>query len=363
MQSDISRRPTFQAPGKSYFQLAGEQERAGRWDKALRILASALLDPTRDAMRVAVDMSIQRILHTCALRAAAATFPVEAVYENTKNPRKVASDGRRQPSDIVISLTTISSRLDHVGRTLECIAKQTIQPHSVNLYISEDPYLLDKGIDRRDDALRKIADLGVNIYMTPNIGPYRKQYPVVRQLRSAGASPHTIVMTIDDDVLYPSDVVERLANAAEYSNAVVAHRGRKIALSGDRLQPYASFGPPTEITDHLNLATGKNGIAYRLQHFPEDPAEYVGPYLAPTADDIWCKWITGIRCVPTAIIEPRAAYDPKLDFPESAPSNKYGLFHAFNAKGTNDDAMLNMEAFFLFRRGVNLSTIYAIKKR
>jgi hypothetical protein len=309
-------------------------------------------------MKLTIENNIERILRMCAQRARDSRFPIEILQQNDQNPGTLVHDAKQSSVAPVISLTTMSSRIDRVGRTLESIAKQTLKPHSVNLYISEEPYLLDKGIDRRSASISKLIDIGVNIYLTPNIGPYRKQYPIVRQLKNTGASPETLLITIDDDVLYPPDVVEQLVAAAGTNDAVVAHRGREIAFSGSQIAPYDSFRSPSATTGHLNLPTGRNGIAYRLKHFPDDPAEYVGPWLAPTADDIWCKWVTGIRCIPSSVIEPRAAYDKSLDFPESAPTDKHSLFHAFNANGTNDEAMLNMETFSLFHRGTNITMIY-----
>jgi hypothetical protein len=347
-----------QGQSQSYFRLAGEQERLGRLDLALCVLDRALQDPTRDPIRTNFVDSIERILRTCAARAKSCDLLVEPVHENSNNPGVAVGAPTSAEARPIVSLTTISTRIERVAQTIESLVKQTLQPYSVNLYISETPYLLDKGIDSKNENLQRIIDLGANVYMTSNIGPYRKQCPIVRQLKTACAAPGTLIVTADDDVFYPPEILERLAESARLEDAVVAHRGREIVFNKHRLAPYGNFGIPTSTNHHLNIATGKNGIAYRLKHFPDDPTEYVGPYLAPTADDIWCKWVTGIQCIPTIILEPSAAYDPRLDFLESAPLDKNGLFHVFNAKGANDGAMLNMESFFLFHRGVNLSSIY-----
>jgi hypothetical protein len=341
-----------------YIRLADEQERDGRLDLALHTLRRALKDSAYGMMKEVVAANIERILRKCAMHARHTVWPIEALYENGNNPRTSDGGTVRLDAAPVVSLTTISSRIDRVAQTIDCIARQTLRPHSINLYISESPYLLDEGIERGNQHLQRIADLGANIYLTSNIGPYRKQYPLVQQLRLADASPETLIVTMDDDVLYPSDVLSQLTEAACSSDAVVAHRGREMAFDGRQLMPYSKFEAPALANSQRNLGTGKNGIAYRLKHFPTDSAAYVGPWLAPTADDIWCKWVTGVRSVPTIILEPRAIYDSRFDFSESKPADKIGLYHAFNAKGTNDDAMMNMEDFFLYQSGSNLSSIF-----
>lgn len=341
-----------------YIRLSNEQERDGRLDRALQILGQALLDPTYDAIKKIVAGNIERILSKCAMRARYTVWPIEVLYENGNTPRTVGMDTSNLGMEPIVSLTTISSRVDRVSQTIDCIAKQTLKPHSINLYISEAPYLLDQGIQRQNEHLRRIADMGANIYLTSNIGPYRKQYPLLQQLRDANASPETLIVTMDDDVLYPVDVLAQLVGAARFDDAVVAHRGREIAFDGGRLKPYSEFKAPMSKKSQYNLGTGKNGIAYRLKHFPVDPTEYIGPWLAPTADDIWCKWVTGLRCIPTIILEPRSIYDSRFDFSESKPEDKTGLYQVFNSTGTNDDAMMNMEVFFLFLRCANFSSIH-----
>ena len=360
--TNVTKSALPQSSLQPYLRLSNEQERDGRLDRALQILRQALLDPAYDAMKKVVAGNMERILGKCAMRARYTMWPIETLYENGNALRTVGMDTASLGMAPIVSLTTISSRVERVSQTIDSIAKQTLKPHSINLYISEEPHLLDQGIRRGNEHLRRIADMGANIYLTSNIGPYRKQYPLLQQLRDANASPETLIVTMDDDVLYPVDVLAQLADTGRFDDAVVAHRGREMAFDGGRLKPYSEFKAPRSIKSQYNLGTGKNGIAYRLKHFPIDPAEYIGPWLAPTADDIWCKWVTGVRCVPTIILEPRAIYDSRFDFPESKLEDNTSLYHAFNSSGTNDDAMMNMEVFFLFLRCVNFSSVHGSSK-
>lgn len=335
-----------------YLKSAGNYERAGELDKALHSLILASKDPERSTMRRTIDENIRRIIARAARIAGEAMSEILPIYEHERNPRNYNISFGANDSETpcpVVSLTSISTRIARIEATVRSILTQTVVPHSINLYVSDEPYLIDEGVSAKDPILRKIADLGVNIYQVKNIGPYRKQYPVISQLRNAGAVESTPIITIDDDVIYPSNIVERLISGFSSGDAVVAHRGREIALTGPLFSDYKSFPAPSRTVSLLNMGTGKNGIAYRLRHFPKELEYYVGHVLAPTADDIWCKWVTAMYCVPTLILEPQAAYDPTLDFKESAPEDKNGLFHKYNAKGTNDIAMGNLETFFSHR--------------
>lgn len=344
----------------AYLKEAGMHERAGRLVDALSLLNKARSVDRNCGLDMIYEMNKNRVLMKVQRQARDfyATLQPEPIFECKNNPRNYADQNKDHNQSLppLISFTTISSRIDRVEKTVASLAKQTRQAHSINLYISTEPYLIDKGIQPDNPILKGIADMGVNIYRVPNIGPYRKQIPLIYQLKSDAASSQTPFITIDDDVIYPPNIVERLMLELETTEAVIAHRGREIRIENGRLLSYKVYPPPSARSGLLNIGTGKNGIAYRLGYFPANPIDYVGHIIAPTADDIWCKWAISSYCIPTVILEPMAAYEPSLDFAESEPSDKNGLFQKYNANGTNDDAMENLETFFSFR-GMGLATM------
>lgn len=340
---------------------AGIYERAGRFSDALLLLANTMSSAKKVGLENIYEMNINRLLIKVKNRAREfySTMQIAAIFEHENNPKSYARQNGNDNQNLkpLISMTTISGRIGRVEKTVSSLLNQSYEPHSINLYISSEPYLIDEGIDPNHSVLKDIGAMGVNIYQVSNIGPYRKQVPLICQLYSGSASPRTPFITIDDDVIYPSDIVERLMMEIDSSEAVVAHRGREIGFQSGGLSSYKSFQPPRACSSLLNIGTGKNGIAYRLGYFPDCPDNFVGHILAPTADDIWCKWATSYYCIPTVILEPAAAYDPTLDFAESEPSDKNGLFHKYNAKGTNDDAMKNLETYFV-NKGAGLAALF-----
>ncbi|MFA1624374.1 hypothetical protein ACDY96_16515 [Rhizobium mongolense] len=246
----------------------------------------------------------------------------------------------------IVSLTTISGRLDACQKTIESLLAQTLKPHSINLYISEEAHLLDEGISRHNPLLAQIAELGVNVYAVPNIGPYRKQIPVISQLRTSGASDSSCIVTVDDDVLYPPAAIERIVEQCRSRGEVAAHRGRRIHRNGERFAEYSTFDVPVSVSSLENLPNGRNGIAFLLGHVPFDAKYLVGPVIAPTADDLWLKFVTLVRCIPCAILEPTAMMDPALDYEDVFPERKEGLWRGFNANGSNDISLESLDVYF-----------------
>lgn len=287
--------------------------------------------------------------------------PVSTYHENAiYNPNNIGKNLVFAPSGLprpIVSFTTIHSRLDRVPYTVETLLTQSLSPLSINLYISDSPYLIDEGIQRSNQILDTLITLGVNIYFVPNIGPYRKQYPVIKQLLEADATKECPIVTVDDDVLYPSDTLATLVDAMTINDCVVSHRGRHINCDKTEILNYRSFGIPTNKPSMNSLGTGRNGIAYKLGYFPDNFKYYNGPLIAPTADDLWCKWFIGIRCIPTMILEPRAAFDLSLDFKETDTSDRQSLYHKFNSSGSNDICLAMLETYLKTRMNTTLHSL------
>jgi hypothetical protein len=301
--------------------------------------------PLSTKLAKAAAQNVEAIFDVLKANARTSMSLPEALYVHKTTPLSLVGSAPKGPSP-VISLTCISTRLERLPATLETLFAQDLSPHSVNLYISSEPHLLDKGIPKDDPTLKKIHAMGANVYHVKNLGPFRKQHPVVAQLHSVNASPSTLIVTVDDDVLYPRDTLRNLATLCDREHCVVAQRGRKMLFSEGKIAAYDSFRIPTSSISHMNLANGRNGIMYKLRFFPKNHELYVGPWLSPTADDLWCKWIMAYYCIPTMITEPKAAFVPSLDFEETDKSDKLSLFHAFNARGKNDIAIESLEAYF-----------------
>lgn len=340
------------------FKELGKLEELRKFPDIINISIDILSNKDMSGLHKSIELNLSRILGKVERDILNYWIDPIPIYELSSNPNNYNNENAKNKLPL-ISLTTISDRLDRLKKTIQSIKEQTVNIHSINLYISETPYLLDNGISHDNPDLLEIHKMGVNIYSVPNSGPYRKQIPVIYQLKKIGASASTPFITIDDDVVYPNNIVERLMSGDV--NSVVSHRGRAMLLGKKSIEEYSTFGIPNKKPSHMNLGTGKNGILYRLGFFPRSIRGYMGPIIAPTADDLWCKWVTALNCIPTEIIEPESAFKPELDFPESNPNDKNGLFHKFNAKGRNDIAIKNLENYYLTKFGYNIFSVYSFR--
>ena len=327
---------------------------------ALSILNVAINDHARKDSHAVYQRNVARITRTLQSQARDLNYEALPVFEKKDNPREysVRRDRRSGLVRPVVSLTTISTRIHGLLNTVHTLLKQDLKPHSINIYVSTEPYLIDEGVDLDLPEVRQLSDCPlVNLYTVQNNGPYRKICPVIFQLRNSGAPEDTPIVTVDDDCLYPEDLLGTFLSTMQSKAAIVAHRGRLIRVEKNRIAPYREFGAPSSEPRLDSLAVGRNGVAYKLGHFPSTRDAYVGPLIAPTADDLWIKWVTGIYCVPTVVLEPRAAYDPSLDFKGSVATESKTLFDRFNKTGGNDTTIQALEMFCFSYYGVTLCDI------
>lgn len=333
-----------------HFNMLGEAlaaERKALLGEALTCSIRLIRQTRGDKFHEVAQANANRLMLKIARRASALLSTPIPLFETSATPLTYAHNANAvEVSPPIVSLTTISGRLDACERTILSLLNQTMKPHSINLYVSEEAYLLDEGISRHHPLLAQIGRLGVNIYLVPNIGPYRKQIPIITQLRFSGAADASCIVTTDDDVLYPELALERIVTQCRLSGELAAHRGRRMHRKGERFASYAGFDAPSTLSSLENLPNGRNGIAFLLGHVPFDERYLVGPVIAPTADDLWLKFVTLVRCIPCAILEPAAMMDPAVDYQDVFPERKEGLWRGYNANGSNDISLESLDAYF-----------------
>lgn len=252
---------------------------------------------------------------------------------------------------ITISLTTIRARLPTLHLTLESLAQQSYPNLTIRLYVSRDAFLLDEGIDALPDACTSVIKAyapRIEVYFVRNIGSYRKLVPLLEE--RLGQS--SLVVTADDDTLYPPNWVSDLYFHYRLQNCIVCYRGHQMAYDASGWTGYRSWmrRPLGASRSLLNLPTGKDGVLYNTIFFHPDVLDMQrGVALARTVDDLWFKWHSAILGVPVFMIH----NDYRVNsLPET--TSEHSLYKNFNEQGGNDHAITAIEAYFTKRYGNTL---------
>jgi hypothetical protein len=254
---------------------------------------------------------------------------------------------------VIISLTTISSRIDSVNRVIQSLLKNEL-PNDLGLevliilYISRAPFLLDTGISKIPAALSSLCKRTALSSMNPkllikyvdNYGPHRKYF-------FSFLEQNDIIITVDDDTIYPKDFITTMVSAINQHDCVVAMRGREITLANLALDCYNKWNKEN-LSKHPSLksvGTGKDGIAYKVNYLHKAVFDIeTALTIAPKADDLWLKAHTLLEGVPTFIINKHLSDE----FQEIGSSNnKKSLFSEFNKMGGNDSALAEIDRYLM----------------
>jgi len=261
---------------------------------------------------------------------------------------------------LIISLTTISSRLQHIHRVIESLLAQDFPRHAyeVRLHLSKEPYLLDKGCPILTAELKQMLRMNQGrfyVVYVENTGPYRKIIPVLNEVYGYPNAEfcNTLIVTADDDTAYPPFWLKRLYDSYLTHRCVIAYRGRSMNFEGNRLISYKRWSKNIDANlSLLNVPTGKDGVLYSALSLNPDVLDIVtAQQLAPKADDLWLKTHTLLAASPSYIINSTLDQEfPSLTGKEPEVS----LYRSFNERGGNDEALENLEGHLTSRCGTSL---------
>lgn len=198
--------------------------------------------------------------------------------------KSITSVGNDYKRELIVSLTTYSKRIHEVHLVVESMAQQTLKPNRLILWLDETEFTLDT----IPLILKKQMERGLEIYFCPNYRSYKKLIPTLQNY------PKANIITIDDDILYPYDMVELLYKEhIQFPDCVIGHRVHQIKSNSDGSPlPYKRWN--LEISCNVAgddiIAIGVGGIFYPYGSLNEECLK-INSFndLAPNADDIWFK--------------------------------------------------------------------------
>lgn len=153
-------------------------------------------------------------------------------YRVVKGDKGVNPDSRAIP--VIISLTSFPSRIDRIWIALESLLRQTVKPDRIMLWLS-----LEQFPNREQDlpeSLIALKERGVEIeFVEGDIKSHKKYYYVMSRY------PDSIIVTADDDIYYPEDMLENLLREHEINpSAVICSYARLLEWGENNDLPITS---------------------------------------------------------------------------------------------------------------------------
>lgn len=187
-------------------------------------------------------------------------------------------------SKIVVSLTTIPERIEIVWISIESIFRQTVKPDKVILYLGKDKFK----DTQLPPSLLKLVDKGLTISYCEDLKPHTKYFYALADFNNC------TVITVDDDVIYPSDTIANLVNLSEkFPGSICANRAHYITSKNGLFLTYRSWIPnykKIKEPSHLLMQTGVGGVLYPPNCLDNEVFnKLVFSEICANADDIWLK--------------------------------------------------------------------------
>ena len=185
--------------------------------------------------------------------------------------------------EVIVSLTSYSARIHDVYLPIESIMQGSVKPNRIVLWLSKDEF--------QDDSLPAFLGnqrkRGLEVRYCNDIRSYKKLIP------SLNAFPDSAIITVDDDIVYDFDLVEKLIESyMKDINSIHANRLCKISFDkygnllsyldwdSSEVEPYSE--------DRFYFLTGGGGTLYPPHAFTKEVFdEDTFMKICPTGDDIW----------------------------------------------------------------------------
>jgi hypothetical protein len=231
--------------------------------------------------------------------------------------------------EVMVSLTTYGDRLQTVDLAIKSILAGSVQPNRIVLWLDNDTNSV------LPESLVELQNLGVEIRRgIENLGAHKKYFYAFKE------NPNSIVITIDDDVMYPTDTVETLLKGYNaHPGCIIARRVHRMLYDSNlKILPYQQWDwewqkgsdPRMDI-----IALGVGAVLYPPHPLRSDvlDADAIKAYAQP-ADDIWLKVNEVLKGIPTAWAPCDKVH------PWTIPNSQKTALYSSNVGGGRNDLIL-----------------------
>lgn len=205
---------------------------------------------------------------------------------------------------LIVSLTTYPARVGTLSMVLDTIYAQTRQADAVILWLAEEQFP-EREMDLPEDLRMLVREGRLTVRWCDDLKPHKKYFYALQEYTN------DLVVTIDDDLLYPAHILDKLYQSfLLYPDAVSTVRAHLIVISeSGEILPYENWIKETDACIYQPsmqlLATGGAGTLYppglfRKEMFDKEAIMETCLW----ADDLWLKAMQLVSDVPVVVAQP-----------------------------------------------------------
>jgi len=218
----------------------------------------------------------------------------------------------KRPQQLIISLTTYNLRIDNVYLVIESLMQQTIKADKIILWLSEDEF----SSENLPEILKQQQKQGLTIGFCEDLGSYKKLIPTLEQY------PEALIITADDDVIYPINHIEKLYDAyIKEPEFIHCQRGHLIKLDTDgKVKPYKQWqlsSTYTEVSELIFPTTGAGVLFFPGCFDDEVFNNKLFQKICQNTDDIWFKIMAHRKGIKSKIVANGIKWEDYLVIPST----------------------------------------------
>ena len=203
--------------------------------------------------------------------------PIEHKTQKTQSPR------------VIVSLTSFPARIRTTHKVITTLLTQSLKPDMLILWLSQKDFPLQE--KELPNELLKLTRNGLSIRWCEDLGSYKKLIPALKEY------PEDIIVTAEDNILYPENWLELLYNSykKELGMFVHCHMGTKLFCPNDEWHSIFAGRSIYPQPSYLHIQEGLGGCLYPPHVLHTDVLKTnLLKELALSNDDIWF-WLMTIR--------------------------------------------------------------------
>ena len=175
----------------------------------------------------------------------------------------------------VLSLTTLPDRYTSLLKNLKSLSQQTVKPDAIYLCL---PYIAKRSGKSYPPLSMEMNELCTVVRTEVDYGPICKLYGALKMEQD----PETVIITVDDDVTYPTNLVEKMLqkhalkpNAAITGCGVLINDGYNMSINTNFeglmfMNGFLCGFPYYNGERKVDIVQGISGVLYKRGFFPNN---------------------------------------------------------------------------------------------
>jgi len=160
---------------------------------------------------------------------------IPIIFRLTETTKYKRISHNKTDKKIIVSLTTFPARIKRVWLVVECLMRQSIKPDIIILYLAESQFP-NKEVDLPNNLKKYVKKQQLTIKFVDDLRSHKKYFYSFQDYTN------DLVVLVDDDIFYPSYILENLIEMYEkFPDSIICSRAYEVEKNESKILPYEKW--------------------------------------------------------------------------------------------------------------------------